>query len=701
MALDHRSRAILSYLSQAQGYVTASEIMDTFSISRRTIYYDIDKINDWLEANKFPVVQYARTAGFQLDKRAAMQIPDKLNSIEQWHYEYSAKERRAWLAVYLLARNRPLYLESLMGKIRVSRNTVIEDIKGLRSELDRYELQLEFDRKLGYVIKGLEEKKRQVLVFYLQQLMPKHSWEALVKQLLMVFSDNEDFLDVEKAEEVLRIVTVSEEELGIQYTDDFLQSLALRILVFVCRLSQGKQVKVDLVEQQVLGETPEYQATQKISEKLADLFQVKFPPDEVFYITKHVLSSRIQFSQTIFDNTNYQNDRMLSDIVSKMVVDFQRYACIIFDNRVEVERNLLLHVKTAYYRVLYGLEVESGLEGPVKEKYPDIFRITKKVAKHLEDAVGKPINDRELILITVHFGGWLEKMGVKAADRKTALVVCNTGIGTSRLLQNQLEGLLSTVDIIDCISLRDYEENQQEADFVISTIPLLEKGKPVFVVNPILTDKEKERLLKNINAFVETDATAPSSMTAVMSIIRQHAVIKDESALQNDLKQYLQPGLAKGRESYKPGLTELLPIEHIRCLSETADWKQAIHEAAQPLLQEKAITRNYIKAMVDVLNQMGPYVVISPEVAIPHARPQDGVEKIGMALLKLQKGVTFSKDASKPVHLVIVLAAVDGDTHLKALHQLTKLLNNESVKEKLIAAESPIAIYRLLADHTS
>lgn len=701
MALDYRSRAILSHLSQAQGYVTANEIMETFNISRRTIYNDIGKINEWLEANQFPVVQHARSAGFQLDKREVRQISGKLDTIEQWHYEYSAKERRAWLAVYLLARNKPLYLESLMEKIRVSRNTVIEDIKGLRSELGHYALQLEFDRKLGYVIKGLEENKRQALVFYLQQLMPKQSWEALIEQLLKVFSDNADFLDVEKAEEVLKIVAVGEEELKIKYTDDFLQSLALRILVFVCRLSQGKQVRVDLVEQQVLGETPEYKATVKICKKLADLFQVKFPLDEVFYITKHVLSSRIQFSQTIFENANHQNDHMLSDIVSKMVVDFQRYACIIFDNRAEVERNLLLHVKTAYYRVLYGLEVESGLEDPVKEKYPDIFRLTKKVAKHLENAVGKPVNDGELILITVHFGGWLEKMGVKPAERKNALLVCNTGIGTSRLLQNQLEGLLSTVDIIGCVSLRDYEENEQEADFVISTIPLVEKGKPVFVVNPILTDTEKERLLKNVNAFVDAEVAAPSSITAVMDIIRQHAVIKNESALKNGLKQYLQPGMAKGRETYKPDLTELLPIERIRCLSETADWQQAIYEAAQPLLNEKAITGDYIKAMVDALNQMGPYVVISPKVAIPHARPQDGVRKLGMALLKLHKGVSFSKDVSKPVNLVIVLAAVDGDAHLKALHQLTKMLSNKNLKEKLIAAESPIAIYRLLANHSS
>lgn len=700
MALDQRSRAILSHLSQAQSYVTANEIMETFRISRRTIYYDIGKINDWLEENELPVVQHARSAGFQLDQEAAKQIPKKLGAIKQWHYEYSTAERRTWLALYLLARNKPVYLESLMEKVRVSRNTAIEDVKRLKNELISYELRLEFDRRLGYVIKGQEENKRKVIVFYLQRLVGKLGWSDLLGQMRMIFNDQADFPIFGKAEEVKGIISASEKELGIQYTDDFLHNLAIRILLFVCRLSQGKRIKVDPVDQLVLSETKEYRAAKEITKKLTALIQVDFPEEEIFYITKHLLSSRIQFSQTVFENDNEQNDKVLAEVVSEMVTDFQKYACIIFDNRKEVERNLLLHVKTAYYRVLYGLEADGGLEASVKEKYPDIFRLTQKVSKHLENAVGKPVSDSELTLITIHFGGWLEKMGIEVAKRKNALLVCNTGVGTSRLLQHQLEGLFSTVDIIGCVSLRDYEEMDLEADFIISTIPLAEKGKPVFVVNAILSDAEKERLLKKVNAFIGIEPQKSNSIAGVMDIIRQHAIIKNEEALKNELKQYLQQVPVKTKEAYKPNLKEVLPIEHIQCLTAVTDWKQAIHESAKPLLENQAVTENYITAMIDVLLEMGPYVVVSPKVAIPHARPQDGVNKLGMTLLQLKKHVPFSEKGSKPVNLVIVLAAIDGDTHLKALNQLTKILSNKSLKEALIAAESPEAIYRIIADHS-
>lgn len=703
MLLDQRSHAILIHLSRAQSYVTTAEIMETFNISRRTIYYDIEKINNWLKAQELPAVQYVRSAGFQLDPKTANQVPGKLVTMEQWHYEYSSKERRAWLALSLLAREEPLYLDHMMERTRVSRNTTIEDLKSLKKELMGYDSQLEFDRKSGYVIKGIEENKRRIATFYLQQVVHKKSWQELLRQMPIIFSGQNKktvFGNVEKVEEIKGILADSEKELGIRYTDDFLHSLSFMLLIFVRRLAQGKNIEIDPIEQQVLSEAKEYKAAQRISRKLVALFEVELPEEEVFYITKHLRSSRIQFSPLVFENDGNQSEKVLEDVVSKMVSDFQKYACILFEERTEVERNLLLHVKTAYYRVLYGLEADSSLEASVKEKYSDIFQLTKKVSRHLEKVTGKPISDGELSLIAVHFGGWMEKMGRKPISRKSALVVCNTGIGTSRLLQHQLEGLFTTIDIIGCMSLRDYEEKEQQADFIISTIPLAEKEKPVFVVSPILNDEEKERLLKQVIAHMGVESRQPSSIAAVMDIIRQHADITNEAALRNELKQYLQPMPLKTKETNKPDLKDLLPLAHIQCLPEIDDWQKAIDQAAQPLLQEKSITENYIQGMIASLLEMGPYVVISPNVAVPHARPQEGVKKLAMSLLQLKKDVPFSQSGTHPVKLVIVLAAIDGESHLKALRQLTKLLNNKKMKNQMINAESPGEIYKVIASHS-
>lgn len=689
---------MLSYLTQAQDYVPVKVLAEKFNISRRTIYYDIEKINDWLEEHELPPVQYVRSTGFFLDEEAASRVPEKLGALKVWHYEYTPKERKAWLSIYLMSRSQPLYLEDLVKKVRVSRNTVIEDLKNLKEELLRFDLELEFDRKDGYVISGKEDDKRKAIVFYLQHVFTEQSWQTVLAQIPVILKANEEGLDLfdsEKMKAVHSIISSVEQELNIQFTDEFLHNIVFRILLFVRRLVQGKKVSIDSVEKQILKETKEYQAALKISDQLSVLFHLSFPEDEVFYITKHLLGSRIQFSEDLFLHDSSQETMMLSQIVSNMVTDFQSYACVLFENRSEIEKNLLLHVKPAFYRIIYGLEVESEVTDSIKAKYNDVFQLTKKVIVHLEEAVGKDVNDHEIALIAMHFGGWMERVGVKPAERKNALLVCTTGVGTSQLLWHQLEGLFSTVDILGCVSKRDYEKQVYDVDFIISTIPLEEKYKPVFVVSPILTEAEKEDLLQKVNALVDAKPQQRTSVEAVMAIIQKYADVIDEENLQLELKKHLYKPVNNAREMIKPNLKDLLKKANIQIAEGVSDWKEAIRLASQPILEDKSITPVYVRAMIDTLIKMGPYIVVSPMVAIPHARPEDGVNRLGMSLLLLEHSVPFSDNDTHDVQLVIILAAMDGETHLKALSQLTNMLSDPVIKEKLLDSKSVDTIYDL------
>ncbi|ETI70168.1 BglG family transcription antiterminator [Neobacillus vireti] len=700
MSLDQRSTAILSHLVKAQTFVPVWEITEKFHISRRTIYYDIGKINDWLQENHLPAVKHVRSAGFILEEEAATQVPEKLGTLKTWHYEYSAKERKAWLAIYLMARDIPLFLEDLMEKIRVSRNTTIEDLKGLRLELERFDLTLEFNRKSGYVILGKEDDKRKAIVHFLQHVLLDQNWQSFLAKIPLIFNkeaEHFDLFDFEKLKAVQHIIGESEQELNLQYTDEFLYSLAVRLLLFCRRVTDGKKISVDPIEKDVLRETKQYQAAGKIGEKLSVLFGIDFPEDEVFYITKHLLSSRVQFSDELQVTLHHSDADILADVVTQMVTDFQKYACVFFQNRKEIEKNLLLHVKPAYYRIIYGLEFESDMTESIKQKYEDIFLLTSKIIPHLEAVVGKKVNEHEIALIAMHFGGWMQKAGAKPAGRKKALLVCTNGVGTSRLLLHQLEGLFSTVDLIGSVSLREYKKKHYDVDFIISTIPLEEKDKPVFVVSPILTESEKESLLKKVIGQSNTKSKQNSSIEVLMEIIQKHANIVNTEGLQQELKQYLYKPEKVVKEVGKPSLKEILKKEHIQVKMEVPDWKEAIWAAAAPLRKHGFITEDYVLAMIDNIVKMGPYIVIAPKVAIPHARPEDGVIELSMSLLKLTDAVHFSDQSIHDIHLVIVLAAIDGETHLKALSQLTDLLSNEKSFKELMLAKTAEDIFELIS----
>ncbi|MFC7395055.1 BglG family transcription antiterminator [Scopulibacillus cellulosilyticus] len=696
MSLDQRSTAILSYLINAQTYVKTKELIEKYHISRRTVYYDIGKINDWLKDNDLQQIKHVRSAGFLIETETAREVSKKLGTLRTWHYEYSAKERKAWLAIYLMARDNPLYLENLMEKIRVSRNTTIEDLKNLKVELERFHLKLEFHRKSGYVINGDEEDKRKAIVHFIQHVFPNENWQTFLSKIPMIINADSNQFDFEKLKAIQQIIGEIEQKLNIQFTDEILYSLSFRLLLFCRRVSQGKKIKIDPIEKDVLRKIKQYEAAQKIGERLAALFEIDFPEDEIFYITRHLLSSRIQFSEGI-ESTRYSNDsEILTKVVAQMVTDFQKYACVFFKNRQEIEKSLLLHVKPAYYRIRYGLEFESDLTESIKEQYHDIFLLTKKVISHLEAVVGKEINENEIALIAMHFGGWMRKVGAKPAVRKKAILVCTNGVGTSRLLLHQLEGLFSTIDLIGSVSLREYKKNQYDVDFIISTIPLEEKNKPVFVVNPILTEAEMESLLKKVNVYFDRGSKRSSSIDVLMEIIQKHANVLDKEGLQQELKQYLYKPEKVVKEIEKPSLNSILQKKHIQLKNEVSDWKEAIQTASAPLLKEGLISEEYVQAMIHNIHKMGPYIVISPKVAIPHARPEDGVNKLSMSLLKLSNAVPFSEKREHDIQIVIVLAAIDGEAHLRALSQLTKMFSVPKNVNKVLLAKSSEEIFSLV-----
>ncbi|BDG35437.1 BglG family transcription antiterminator [Saccharococcus caldoxylosilyticus] len=700
MSLDERSTAILHELVRRDGYLSVKELIKRFNISRRTVYYDIEKINYWLKSNHLDGVKYVRTSGFYVTERTKQAIPEKLKNLEVWNYAYSEKERIAWLAIHLLVEEPPLFLKDLSEKTKVSRNTTIKDLKKLRVQLNSFQLTLCFTRYTGYVIKGKEEDKRRAIVYYLSLVVPhQQDWQTVLANLkrLLIHDEDESTIVLSELRSILDVLNECEKHLNIQFADDVLYHLALRFWLFGKRIVQGKKIDFDPVEKEVIQQTKEFKAAQTARSKLESIFQTSIPDDEVYYLATHLLSSKVQYSGNYLQShDDYKN---LQNIVQKMVTEFQAFTCITFPNRKAVEENLLLHLKPAYYRIKYGLQVENPMIELIKTKYKDLFLITKKVIHHFETAIGKKVSDEEIALIAIHFGGWLRKEGIEPKERKRAILICASGIGTSTILRKQLEGLFSTVDFVETISVRDYEQRDfHDIDFAVSTVPVSKKKHPVFVVNPILTDQEKETLLKKVHALFGEGASQNTkySPEAILGIVKQYADIKDEQALLTALKEYFYKPFIPKNWTRKPGLLDLLSLEYIQIAARVESWEHAIELASKPLLRTGRITRQYVVAMINHIKNLGPYIIIAPKVALPHGKPDEGVKKPGISLLVLKEPVSFSKKKEHDVQLIFVLASVDPEIHLHALSTLSECFQSSEFVEELIRCDTPVEIWSYL-----
>ncbi|MGE7112969.1 PTS sugar transporter subunit IIA [Lysinibacillus sp. NPDC047702] len=137
-------------------------------------------------------------------------------------------------------------------------------------------------------------------------------------------------------------------------------------------------------------------------------------------------------------------------------------------------------------------------------------------------------------------------------------------------------------------------------------------------------------------------------------------------------------------------LIEFLTKETIQLAKFVNTWQEAIRLAADPLLRYNKIEARYIEAMIHSIEEYGPYIVITPKVAIPHARPIDGVKETAISLLTLQEPVWF--DTEKPVFIIFVLAAMDSASHLQALVDLTQIIENPEQIDSIIACQQRDAI---------
>ncbi len=141
-------------------------------------------------------------------------------------------------------------------------------------------------------------------------------------------------------------------------------------------------------------------------------------------------------------------------------------------------------------------------------------------------------------------------------------------------------------------------------------------------------------------------------------------------------------------------ISELLQIENIQIIESVNDWKEGVYVSLKPLLDSGSITQHYIDTVISLTEQHGAYYMLLPEVALLHARPEDGVCHMKMSITLLKKPVLF-QGKTIPTKLLIGLAATDSSSHLDALGSLSEVLSSQERMEQVYAAKTCRDMYNL------
>ncbi|MBJ8350018.1 PTS sugar transporter subunit IIA [Streptococcus zalophi] len=116
-------------------------------------------------------------------------------------------------------------------------------------------------------------------------------------------------------------------------------------------------------------------------------------------------------------------------------------------------------------------------------------------------------------------------------------------------------------------------------------------------------------------------------------------------------------------------------------------WQEAVQLSVQPLIESGAVKEEYYQAIIDSTEEYGPYYVLMPGMAMPHARPEAGVLRDAFSLVTLKEPVVFSD--GKSVQVLIALAATSSDIHTSvAIPQIIALMELDNAIERLVGCQS-------------
>ncbi len=132
---------------------------------------------------------------------------------------------------------------------------------------------------------------------------------------------------------------------------------------------------------------------------------------------------------------------------------------------------------------------------------------------------------------------------------------------------------------------------------------------------------------------------------------------------------------------------------------EVKDWEDAIYKSVALLRKNGLVTENYATEVVNNVKKYGPYIVLSPGIAIPHTRPENGALKVGMSLLTLKTPVYF-KDISAPVKIMISFSATDNEKHLEIIKIIVRFVENGLI-DKISSMTSLADLNNLIGDDLS
>lgn len=676
--------------------VTTKGLQEETNSSKRQVTYRLDKINDLIKTKRVPLISLGANKDIIVPKETKDVIKEILEkNYSKNTYYFNKNERLLYIYLMLFINMEDVSINHFIDSLKVSRSTVNLDFKDLIPDLEKKGIEIKNNRTNGYYLVGSEMEIRRVLIKNIIETLSNEE----SSRVFDIFIEEYKLDSFEKAKKIISKLVKKHK---ITFVENRLVEFIYIFIFLKARMLSKKVIiseNIDIPNIAVMNSMKEY----KFAEELLELYDSKdkIKSHDVMYISAWILGISVGN-----DEDDTKDRSVISEIVNKMMTKFEYLSGVYYISKEKIFKQLYSHFRPAYYRLLFKLPVYNPLCEKVKEEYRLVYRIVSNAMKEFCGLFGEEIQEEELAYLTMHFAAiFSNKKEFDILRKRTALIVCSNGVGSSAILHAELTSLFPELHFLPPLESSKLENFVGSVDIVFTTnykAEGLEIDAPVIKVSPVMTQKEKYKITREVYIQLGDIFLRQPKIDEVMDIIKKYAKVTSESMLSSELLSYftqIENFTSKGEEGLM--LSDITNETLIKLNVPAKDWEDAIRQSASVLVENNKVTEAYVDAMVNTAKESGPYIVITKHVALPHARPEAGAKEISIGIATLEMPVEFGNDDNDPVKYVFCLSAIDNNSHLRAMSELVELFEMDEFFKTLDTAKDPKEIIDFIKSHES
>ncbi|PEL08093.1 BglG family transcription antiterminator [Bacillus sp. AFS017336] len=687
MYISAREREIITLLLDHPNGMNAQEIAVHLNVSSRTVQRELKGVEGIVKAHH---LLFKKVSGVGMYIEGSPEQKNELQiAILKSGQEFTQKERQELILCSLLKEPESIKLSSLANELHVTVATVSNDLNKVEEWLKDFDLELIRKKGYGIALLGSERKKRKALGHLIAQQLNEYEFLSVMeneRETRNRFSDGLlEIIKLEKLTIIGKIIRDNEQQLPYSLADSAFMTFTIHLSLAIERIIQGEVIQINQVVLEELGTSKEFHIAGQIVNELEEVFKVKIPDAEKGYITMHLLGARQR------QEKNDWLEESSTEIIagSKKLINYvSEELDINFDEDHALFEGLITHIEPAIYRIQKKLDVNNPLTSQIQDNYPVLFKIIQNGLKIAFPSVVFPIE--EVAYLVLHFGS--SHVIYDNSKEITALVLCSSGIGSSKMLASRIKKEIKEITEIEVSSLANLKNiHFENYDIILSTVDMPGFSQKYFTVNPLLTKEEAEQIREEIKR---------NSLTTEATLLRKlHSkTVQKEITLET-------PESIKQNMEIVHQFTET--VLHILDTFETISLS-FIPTSSILLLEvcKQANLRGLIGDYFEVSNQLlerekkGGLGIPGTNVALYHCRSEYVVKPVFLSFQLHEPMVVKAMDQStvKIEAALLLLAPVDIQLgQLEVLSTISSTIIEDEESMKIFASNNYTDVYKKLS----